>query len=77
MTWKHAPALYFVGLGVAMTTEWLTVEVIARELGVNIDTVRSWIRQKKLKAYKVGRDYRIKREDYNKFLEERATLQDE
>ncbi len=60
-----------------MTTEWLTVEVIARELGVNIDTVRSWIRQKKLKAYKVGRDYRIKREDYNKFLEERATLQDE
>ncbi|HYT43374.1 MAG TPA: helix-turn-helix domain-containing protein [Methylomirabilota bacterium] len=60
-----------------MTTEWLSVETIARELDVNIDTVRSWIRQKKLKAYKVGRDYRIKREDYDKFLEERATLQDE
>jgi excisionase family DNA binding protein len=60
-----------------MTTEWLSVETIARELDVNIDTVRSWIRQKKLKAYKVGRDYRIKREDFEKFLEERATLQDE
>ncbi|MFL5665299.1 MAG: helix-turn-helix domain-containing protein [Ktedonobacteraceae bacterium] len=59
-----------------MSTEWLTVESIARELAINIDTVRSWIRQKKLKAYKVGRDYRIKREDYNKFLEERANIQD-
>ena len=52
------------------------MESIAKELAINIDTVRSWIRQKKLKAYKVGRDYRIKREDYNKFLEERANIQD-
>ncbi|HYT45226.1 MAG TPA: helix-turn-helix domain-containing protein [Methylomirabilota bacterium] len=60
-----------------MTTEWLSVDTIAKELDVNIDTVRSWIRQKKLRAYKVGRDYRIKRVDYDKFLEDRATLQDE
>lgn len=60
-----------------MTTEWLSVEAIAKELDVNIDTVRSWIRQKKLKAYKVGRDYRIKQVDYDKFLEDRATLQDD
>ncbi len=56
-----------------MSTQWLSVEDIANELDVTIDTVRAWIRQKKLRAYRVGRDYRIKREDYNKFLEDRAT----
>ena len=57
-----------------MSTEWLSVEDIAHELDVTIDTVRAWIRKKKLRAYRVGRDYRIKRVDYNKFLEDRATL---
>ncbi len=56
-----------------MSVEWLSVDDIAKELGVTIDTVRAWIRKKKLRAYKVGRDYRIRRDDYNKFLEERAT----
>ncbi len=57
-----------------MSTEWLSVEDIAHDLGVTIDTVRAWIRQKKLRAYRVGRDYRIKRVDYSKFLEDRATF---
>jgi excisionase family DNA binding protein len=58
-------------------TQWLTVEDIANDLSVKIDTVRSWIREKKLTAYRVGRDYRIKRVDYEKFLEERKTRNDE
>jgi excisionase family DNA binding protein len=60
-----------------MSTEWLSVEDIANDIGVTIDTVRAWIRQKKLRAYRVGRDYRIRRTDYNKFLEERATTPDD
>ena len=56
-----------------MSSEWLSVEDIAKDLSVTIDTVRAWIRNKKLRAYRVGRDYRIKRSDYHKFLEERAT----
>jgi len=60
-----------------MSTQWLSVEDIARELGVHVDTVRNWIKQKRLIAYRVGRDYRIKREDYDKFLEERRTLKDD
>ncbi len=60
-----------------MSTQWLTVEDIANELSVKIDTVRSWIREKKLTAYRVGRDYRIKRVDYEKFLRERKTRDDE
>ena len=60
-----------------MSTQWLSVEDIATELSVHVDTVRNWIKQKRLIAYRVGRDYRIKREDYNKFLEERRTLKDD
>jgi excisionase family DNA binding protein len=57
-------------------SEWLTVEDIANDLSVSIETVRNWIRRKKLTAYRVGRDYRIKRADYNRFLEERRTTDD-
>ena len=59
-----------------MTTQWLSVEDIANDLGVKIDTVRGWIREKKLPAYKIGRDYKIKPEDYIKFLEDRRTTKD-
>ena len=61
----------------AMNTEWLSVEDIAEELHVTIDTVRGWIREKKLVAYRPGREYRIKREDLNRFLEESRTQKDE
>lgn len=56
-----------------MSTQWLSVEYIANELDVPVDRVRAWIRQKKLRAYRFGRDYRIRREDYDRFVEERAT----
>jgi excisionase family DNA binding protein len=63
--------------GATLSSQWLSVEDIANDLNVKIDTVRSWIREKKLTAYRVGRDYRIKRVDYEKFLEERKTRNDE
>jgi len=53
-----------------MSSEWMTVEEIAQDLRVKESTVREWIRQKRLKAAKIGRDYRIKREDYQKFIDE-------
>ena len=56
-----------------MAVEYLTVEQIARELGVNEETVLRWIRKRLLKAYKLGRDYRVRREDYQEFLDERYT----
>ncbi len=58
-------------------SEWLTVEDIANDLSVSIETVRNWIRRKKLTAYRVGRDYRIKRADYTRFLEERRTTDED
>ena len=55
-----------------MSTEWLTVEEIAQELKMHVDTVRGWIRDGKLKATRFGRDYRIKRKDFDKFVEDRT-----
>ena len=63
--------------GLTMSTQWLSVEDIANELSIHPDTVRGWIRAKQLKAFKFGRDYRVKREDYDKFVEEHATISDD
>ena len=59
--------------------EWLTVERIYELLNrsVAIDTIRSWIRTKKLPAYKPGRVYLVKREDLEKFLRESRTKPDD
>jgi len=60
-----------------MSTQWLSVEDIAKELNVPIKTVQGWIRNKKLVAYRPGREYRVKREDLDKFLEEHKTFKDD
>lgn len=51
----------------------LRVQDIVNDLGVNEETVRTWIRQKKLPAIRIGRDYFIEPADYQKFLAERRT----
>lgn len=56
-----------------MEKSWLSVEDIARELDVSVEAVRGWIRAKQLIAYRVGKTYRIKAEDYQKFLDSRRT----
>ena len=55
--------------------QWLTPDDIAQELGVPVETVRFWIKRKDrpLPAYRPGRNYLIKREDLDKFLEESRT----
>jgi excisionase family DNA binding protein len=56
-----------------MEKEYLSVKEIADKLGVSADTVQGLIRRKELVAYKVGNTYRIKKEDFDKFMEERRT----
>ena len=55
---------------------WLTVEDIHEILNrsVPIDTIRAWIRSKKLPAYRPGKAYLVKREDLEKFLRESRTM---
>jgi excisionase family DNA binding protein len=52
---------------------WLTLEQIAEELKLHIETVRSLVRTKQLPAYRVGRAYRVKRTDFENFLADRRT----
>lgn len=63
---------------VLSSDELLNVEKVAEELGVHVDTVRKWIREKQLRAIKLGRrgGYRIRRSDLNEFLRKRETIQD-
>ncbi len=55
----------------------MSVEEAAEYLKLHPDTVRLYIRQKQLPAYKVGRGYLIKRSDIDKFLERRKTVEDD
>lgn len=43
-----------------MQERWLSVEQIARHLGVNPDTIYKWIIRKKMPAHKVGRLWKFK-----------------
>lgn len=47
------------------------VERVAELLDLHPDTIRRYIREGKLKAYKIGKGFRIKKESLDKFLEER------
>jgi excisionase family DNA binding protein len=57
-----------------MSEHFMTVEQCAKQLGVSSDFIRRLIRDKQLPAYKVGKkEYRIRTEAWEKFLEERRT----
>lgn len=57
--------------------EWLTLEQIAEELKMHIETVRDWVRTKKLVAYRPSRDYRVKRSDLDAFLAARRNTNEQ
>lgn len=44
-------------------------EELAEMLEVNIMTIYRYIQAKKLKAYKIGREFRIEKSDFKAFLE--------
>lgn len=52
-----------------MEEKFYTPKDIANTLKVAYMTVYRWIRAGKLTAYKIQKQYRIKKEDFDKFLE--------
>lgn len=46
-----------------------TVEQVADILKVSVQTVRRLIREKQLKAFRVGSQFRVKKEDLDAFME--------
>ena len=53
--------------------EYMTVEEVAKELRVSTDTVLRFIRRKQLVAYQVGVQYRITRDELQRFMDTRRT----
>jgi excisionase family DNA binding protein len=50
------------------TQPFLTPQEVSDLLQVSVYTVRRWIKQGELPAYKVGRLWRIKKDDLNRWL---------
>ncbi|MDD5551763.1 MAG: helix-turn-helix domain-containing protein [Candidatus Pacebacteria bacterium] len=48
--------------------DFYTAEELADKLRVNIMTIYRYIKAGKLKAYKIGKEFRIDKKEFNKFL---------
>jgi len=57
-----------------MEKEFYTAEELAGKLRVNIMTIYRYIKAGKLKAYKLGKEFRIDKEEFNRFLESKKIL---
>lgn len=51
--------------------EYLTTKEISKILKVNIVTIRRWIVGEKLPATYLGKEFRIAKKDFQKFLDDR------
>lgn len=56
-----------------MTKEFYRAEDLAEKLDVNIMTIYRYIKAGKLKAYKIGKEFRIDKYEFDKFLDEVKT----
>lgn len=54
----------------------LTVAEVATQLRVDVQSVRRWIRDEQLAAFKVGREYRVHPTHIDRFLGRRSTTAD-
>lgn len=53
--------------------EFYTAQDLAEKLEVNIMTIYRYIKAGKLKAYKIGKEFRIGKDEFNKFLDKVKT----
>jgi excisionase family DNA binding protein len=64
--------------GVTLAEDLLTIDEVAAELRLHPDTIRRFIRQKKLTAIRISAtSVRVRRTDLQKFIDERLTDKDE
>lgn len=57
--------------------QMFTCEEVAERYKVKVITVWEWIRQKKLSAIKLGREYRISEDDLKAFEDSRRTISED
>lgn len=53
--------------------EFYTAKELAEKLRVNIMTIYRYIEAKKLKAYKIGKEFRIDKKEFDSFLNKAKT----
>lgn len=53
--------------------EFYTAFDLADKLSVNVMTIYRYIKAKKLKAHKIGKEFRIDKNEFNNFLERTKT----
>jgi len=51
-----------------MNKEFYTAQELADKLRVNIMTIYRYIKAKKLKAYKIGKEFRIDKKEFDNFM---------
>jgi len=57
----------------ASKKDFYTAQDLADKLSVNIMTIYRYIKAKRLTAHKIGKEFRISRTDFDKFLERTKT----
>jgi len=53
--------------------EFYTAKEVANKLRVNVMTIYRYIKAKKIKAYKIGKEFRIGQEEFDAFLDKVKT----
>lgn len=53
--------------------EFYTAQELADKLRVNIMTIYRYIKAKKLKSYKIGKEFRIDKKEFDSFLNKAKT----
>lgn len=56
--------------------DFLSVEEVAKRLGLKAETIRTYIRGGSLNAYRFGNVLRIRVDDFEKFVQERKIRRD-
>ena len=51
-----------------MDDHWLPINQIAEHLGISKDTVYTWVNDKGMPGYKVGRFWKFKKEEVNSWV---------
>jgi excisionase family DNA binding protein len=65
--------------GLRVDKPYLTVEDVAELLQVSVETVRGYINRKKnkLPAFKVGREWRVRKTDLDRWVEENMNIRED
>ena len=53
--------------------DFYTAKDLAEKLGVNIMTIYRYIKAHKLTAHKIGKEFRIQKSEFNRFMDKTKT----